>query len=368
MSEHRVVHALIGKSAENNQTTLATVFGVILVIIGTLSVSFGWHFWNWSKNVEKNQPYCCGKPRWWVGAVCVALIPTAVDAFSYSLLPLSQIAAFGALPIVWNAIISYFGWLGSDSEKLGWTDFVAFAFIIAGVVCVGLTTVAAPVQRKYLADYQEEIGGTGFIVFCSVILTGSAMWGSLHAWPWLRKVCKLDEWDEAWPMLVTALLTAAAAAVTQTFVKIISETIRELVDGASVQSLASQVTPWIGIFGGILFAASNFVLLQLFFGNERAVSLSLPAYQGLVIIFTTIAGVAFLKELEFAPGYGIAIFCVGVALILLGLTPLAIHQQQVMKQRKEVSAEQAEEANKKAEMGKTGDGDQVDKAIKTSWS
>jgi len=345
--------ALVAALASNNTTEVApsmtapiknegrvpTVVGITLVVIGTISVSCGFHCWNLSKATEGKQPCCCGKPLWWLGAICIAVIPTTVDSLSYSLLPLSEIAAFGALPIVWNAIICHFGWIGSEKEKVGIIDLCCFAAIMGGVILVSFTTVEAPHVRKFLSDYQEEISEPGFIAFGSVVFTGSLLWFLMHAWPWLRSTIQLDMWPEACPMLLTALLTAMAAAVTQTFVKLISETIREFVEGASLAQLASEPTPWIGIFGGIIFAGQNFIVMQLFFGRDRAVSLSLPAYQGLVIIFTTIAGVAFLHELKFSPGWGVGLFVTGVAIILLGLAPLAIHQQKMMSQRKQASIE-----------------------------
>ena len=250
------------------------VIGILLVVLGSLCVSIGFHFWKWSHEVEAGVPLL-RRWRWWVGLVSSMLAPLGCDAASYALLPLALIAPFGALPILFSGLFASTGWFGV-LEPLTRLDVLAMLIIAAGVTLVSCVTVSTGVSEVTLAAYGRQIAAAKFVVPAVLIFCCDAMWLAIHRLPSLARRAEPRLRTTA-ATLFTAFLAASSSSFSQVFMKVVSESLHEY--GHGTKHLLARWTTWYGLGGLVVSGGSNLFLLQLLLGPGRRINIAVPAYQ-----------------------------------------------------------------------------------------
>ena len=250
------------------------VIGIVLVVLGSLCVSVGFHFWKWSHEVEGDLPIW-KRWRWWVGLVSSMLAPLGCDAASYALLPLALIAPFGALPILFSGLFAATGWFGV-LEPLTRLDVLAMFIIASGVTLVSCVTVSTGVSEVTLTAYTRDVSRALFVVPASLILFFDVLWLTLHKLPSLSRRVEPHLQTTA-ATLFTAFLAAASSSFSQVFMKVFSESLHEWGDGS--KHLFARGITWYGLLGLIASGGTNLLLLQLLLGRGRRINIAVPAYQ-----------------------------------------------------------------------------------------
>ena len=154
---------------------------------------------------------------------------TVVDIIVFGMLPLSVIAPFAGLTIVFSLLIASTGCIGSK-ESLEPIDTLYVGLVLAGVTIVSLfgphNTGEGVPSRQILYHFRSPV----FVVFATLDLLIVAAWTAIYCLPSLHK---FKPSGRGRGMLASTVLSAYAAAtcgaMSQLFLKIVATAMSEAV-------------------------------------------------------------------------------------------------------------------------------------------
>ena len=121
--------------------------GVGLVVLGCACAAIGLTLMKSSTIHEGEKPFCF-RWRWLVGFSFLGILTTVIDVYVLGILPLSVVAPFAGLTIVFALLITVTGCL-ADAEPVSWND-LANALVeksAAPCVFVWVCRTHSPVSR-----------------------------------------------------------------------------------------------------------------------------------------------------------------------------------------------------------------------------
>ena len=298
--------------------------GVSLISIGCLSSAIGLLAMKWSATVEADRPLH-RRVRWWFGFLFLVVNATAIDVVAFGITPLSLIAPFAGLTIVFTALLASTGWL-HVREALSPADVACIAVVLLGVTLVSVYG-PHPADELPLSQMMQNFLHPQFVAFSASTLTTVVAW--LVVWkapPCAR--CRPAP-DGPVTTLLSAFTAAVCGALSQLFLKIVSVAIKVQVEGSGAPWRPGDATyplAWAALLGLAATAPTQLYLLNTTLASST-VALSVPLYQSLMILLTVTAGGIFFREFDDASAASMAVFGLSVLLVMAGLGALSLHQE-----------------------------------------
>ena len=296
----------------------ALVLGVPLIVLGCLSSALGFALMKRSGEVESHLPPWLAW-RWLLGFVCLAFLQTFCDAASLSMLPLSVVAPFAGLTIVFSLVIAASGVLSDSKEKLSTADVMAAAAVLFGVTCVSLAS-PPPSSEATLDEASDALLDPIFAV--PVLLTlGSAASCLLTTYLNRAGLCA----SRPSPLLA-AIGAASCGALSQFAIKVLSLSVQAMGGAAPSGGLMATLMAWahpvalLGV-GTLCFSAPTQLSLLQTALAARA-SLVVPLYQASLVSLTTLTGGVAFHEFRAMQSYNIAAYSAGLLVATAGLLTL----------------------------------------------
>ena len=299
--------------------------GILLICLGNLCAATGLTLMKSSTVHEGEKPFFL-RWRWLAGFSFLGVLTTVVDVYVLGFLPLSVVAPFAGLTIVFTLAIASTGLL-NEPEPLRHTDVIGIGFIIVGEVVVsvfGPHSSHGLTSAEIMADAQKPV----FAAFAAASMATVLTWVALGMLPAARERClrAAAEAGGAASLLATALSAYSAAvcgALSQLFVKVVAVTANAAGgDFTGAGSPWRQLPPYLALVGLVVTAPLQLYLLDTALTGS-AVSYAVPVYQALLILLTTVLGGVFFGEFDTMSPTGLLIFGAGVATAATGLAVLS---------------------------------------------
>lgn len=113
-----------------------TVEGIVVQVMSCLCAAIGLSFMKLS-SLRDGDSLPIQRPLWWLGFLFLSVVATALDVVVLGILPLSMVAPFAGLTIVFSITIASFGCI-TDREPLTSKDVVGAALVLLGVTSVAM--------------------------------------------------------------------------------------------------------------------------------------------------------------------------------------------------------------------------------------
>ena len=192
---------------------LASLFvGLAMATLGTLAASTGHVLFRLSSTVESDVPLMC-RWRFFIACFLVVVVLSTCNGIALALAPLSMIAPFAGISMVWSVWFGHCGLFGVH-EPLARLDVAWTALVLAGVVLVSWSESVGVRHKLSEADLLADAAEPLFI-YCWLAFV-------LAGFGWLLLPIS-NQLRASYPVAATftsALLGAAAAAFTQSFAKL----------------------------------------------------------------------------------------------------------------------------------------------------
>lgn len=281
---------------------LSASAGVALIPVGCASSSLGLLLMKSAAEEESDRPLVLS-PRWLLGFVMLGIVATVVDVIVLGILPLSVVAPFAGLTIVFSLLLARTGWLCAK-EMLSWADIKSIGLVLAGVTLVSAFGPRDEGGPPSLATLVAAMQNPRLTVFACAAL------GSAAARLQLMSSSKSGVWG---PVL-SAFAAAGCGTLSQLALKLLSTSVGSLPGSLPTLALA--------LIGLAIVAPLHLRLLNLTLSSS-AVALGVPLYQSLLICCTTAAGGILFGEFDAMPAGLLATYGAGVATATAGLALLS---------------------------------------------
>ena len=295
-------------------------FGLVLVACNTFTTAVGLLLFKRSSDLESHRSLLL-RPRFWCGIFFTVVVLAVTDSIAYSMTPLSLIAPFAGLTMVWSALLAHVGCFGFR-ERLTRTDVACTALVLAGVTLV--TSVGAhgdpdPTVAELQADFSSPL----FLCYAAFTYAAVTSWLAVSLCPCGRPYRPSPK--SVMVTMLCAYCAAACASLTQVFMKVLSSAVRVGTrDGAS---LWREPLLYIAAGGLATSAPTQLYLLNSSLASS-SVTLAVPAYQSLVIILTIATGGIFFQEFAGYTPAAAASFVAAVLMVMAGLAVLSYQHQE----------------------------------------
>lgn len=198
--------------------------GILLIILGCLSSSIGLLLMKRSTDVEETLPFH-KRWRWMGGFVFLVVNATIIDLFAYAITPLSLIAPFAGLTMVFTLILARFGLVSGVEEPLSRSQVIATVLVVVGVTIVSVAQARPASDEPGMAELLGFFYNPTFVVFATLTLSTVAIYLALLSWPPLR------HWRPPTDTCASTVLSAYCASVcgaeSQLFLKVVSVGLHE---------------------------------------------------------------------------------------------------------------------------------------------
>ena len=231
--------------------------GILLICLGNLCAATGLTLMKSSTVHEGEKPFFL-RWRWLAGFSFLGVLTTVVDVYVLGFLPLSVVAPFAGLTIVFTLAIASTGLL-NEPEPLRHTDVIGIGFIIVGEVVVsvfGPHSSHGLTSAEIMADAQKPV----FAAFAAASMATVLTWVALGMLPAARERClrAAAEAGGAASLLATAPSAYSAAvcgALSQLFVKVVAVTANAAGgDFTGAGSPWRQLPPYLALVGLVVTA------------------------------------------------------------------------------------------------------------------
>lgn len=310
------------------------LIGMQLTCLGCLSSAIGLVLIKHSTSVESNLPL--HRRRYWLFGILFLIINASViDVFAFALAPITLIAPFTGVTIVFTS------WLASSGvlfvkETLDVWDATSTGITLAGVT---ITSIYGPhdsdvpdattayryfAQPDFLACYGFllTIGGVGWAFFG--LNAVSFLRGSRDPKPASGR-------EAAGRILLYAYTAALAGSMSMLLLKVVGSAIRAHLEDVPAQD-GTRVPLVTAQLAGCFFALVCCALVQLGFLHRTLanspVTYGVPTYQTLLTLLTILLGGIFFSEFKRMGVFSMLVFASGVALALFGITLHTTHRAQ----------------------------------------
>jgi len=247
---------------------------------------------------------------------------TVIDLVAFSLTPLSLIAPFAGMTIVFSALLAASGLVsGGQKEVIGRLDALVIGIILLGVTTASLfgprSPEGEPPDMETMASYFDNPPFVAFSLVSSVIILSFVLSQFLAAGrAWINQYAVLKTF-------CTGFTAAGCGALSQMCLKIVSTALREKFNGRpALRSFAFFAS----LLGLAVFAPLQLVLLNRTLATSP-LSYAVPLYQTMLIILTILAGGTFFLEFGSMDRLHGLLFTCGVLLATLGLCLLSFRKK-----------------------------------------
>lgn len=250
--------------------------------------------------------------RWLLGFSLLGIVATTVDVIVLGMVPLSVVAPFAGLTIVFSVLLASSGLVISPAERLSRSDTGCILMVLVGVTLVsafGPHTDRTPA----LEELVSALSRPQFFLFVIVAAVASAI-----------NLCPLNlGGSAACPTWAVPVLSAFAAAscgcLSQLMLKLVSTAIGEL---HRSHGEAGGPALCFAIAGLLISAPLHLNLLNKTLAGA-ACTVSVPCYQFLMMFCTTAAGGLLFDEFASQPWPNVGAYAIGVIVAAAGLGVLA---------------------------------------------
>ena len=212
--------------------------GIILITIGCLSSAVGMLFMKWSMDVEADLQLC-RRRRWALGFFFLVVNATVIDIIAFGITPLSMIAPFAGLTIVFTSLLASTGWL-HVRERLSPTAIGCTALVLVGVTLVSIFG-PHPRDELPLVRMQANFVHPQFLGFAAVTITSVGTWLLVSTLPPCAG-CRPRS-DGMLTTFLSAWSAAVCGALSQLFLKIVAVALKVRVE----RSGHGSGSPWSGL-------------------------------------------------------------------------------------------------------------------------
>ena len=300
--ENQIETSHPGTHPDGLRMLLSASAGIALIPFGCFSSSLGLLLMKSAAEEESDRPLVLS-PRWLLGFVMLGIVATAVDVIVLGILPLSVVAPFAGLTIVFSLLLARTGWLCAK-EMLSWADVKSIGLVLAGVTLVSAFGPRDEGGPPSLATLVVAMQNPRLAVFACAALGSAAA----------RLQLMRGSQSGVWGPVMSAFAAAGCGTLSQLSLKLVSTS------GASLPG--SLPTLVLAIVGLAIVAPLHLRLLNLTLSSS-AVALGVPLYQSLLICCTTAAGGVLFGEFDAMPAGLLATYAAGVATATAGLALLS---------------------------------------------
>jgi hypothetical protein len=303
--------------------------GMQLALLGSFCSAVGLVLLKHSTNVEGGLP-CQRKKFWWIGFLFLIVNASVIDVFAFSLAPITLIAPFTGVTIVFTSWLASSGML-FVKETLDVWDATSTGITLAGVTITSMygphESVAPDMTNtwKYFSqpDFVTCVGALIIVLVFGWALVGvdavSLIKGS-------RDVKTVSARAQTGRILLYAFSAAFAGSMSMLLLKVIGTGIKNSLESNFAVPL---VTPgWLLCLCGLITCA----VVQLMFLHRTLanspVSYGVPTYQTLLTLLTILLGGIFFSEFRKQGWFTMTIFGTGVGLALFGVALHTTHRSQ----------------------------------------
>ena len=298
--------------------------GVALVIYGCWNSAMGMAFIKQSSDVERDRRCIC-RPRFWIGTLILLGNSAVVDLTTFSLLPISMIAPFAGLTIVFSLIIANTGCLG-PKETITLTDGMHISLVLIGVTVVSLFGPQSGVAEVRYEQIMSEFKSAGFILYAAINLGIVSLWVVFTCVPSLKRHLPSEQMQgQLFVTVFSAYAASTCGALSKIFLKVVAAAARQFFSDSSPSNRPGPFGEWrIYVAGALLGACA---ILQIYLLNatlaSSPVGIAVPMYQSMSIVLTILAGGAFFHEFAEVSPLSLFVFILGVACATAGLALLS---------------------------------------------
>ena len=276
--------------------------GMLLIPVGCLCSALGLLLMKGAADDRPDLPPW-RNPRWLFGFALLGVLATVVEVLVLGVLPLSVVAPFAGLTIVFSLLIASSGALAVPAERLSRADTACIALVLLGVTLVsafGPHDSGALTLPALLAAYTRA----RFAGFVAVGVTGAAI---------VLCPCAALAASALLPV-ISAFAAASCACLSQLMLKLVSTSVATLPASLGPLSLA--------LVGLICSAPLHLTLLNRTLAGS-AVTIAVPCYQFLLIVCTTAAGGLLFDEFDSQSRGSLLAYGCGVVTATAGLLGLS---------------------------------------------
>ena len=278
--------------------------GVALIPVGCASSSLGLLLMKSAAEEDSSRPLVLS-PRWLLGFVMLGIVATAVDVIVLGIFPLSVVAPFSGLTIVFSLLLARTGWLCAK-EMLSWADIKSISLMLVGVTLVSAFGPRDEGGPPSLATLVAAMLNPRLAIFSCVAL-GSAV---------ARLQLKGLNRSGVWRPVLSAFAATGCGTLSQLSLKLVSTSVGSLSLPGSLTTLALSIAA-LAIVAPLHLRLLNLTL------SSSAVALGVPLYQSLLIGCTTAAGGILFGEFDAMPAGLLATYGAGVATATAGIALLS---------------------------------------------
>ena len=288
--------------------------GVLLILIGCLCSAIGLVLMKHSTNVETALPLI-SRPYFWTGFLFLMTNAMVIDVIAFSLAPLSLVAPFSGITIVFTT------WLASSGllfikETVDVYDVTSTCVALVGVT---LTSIFGPHvsdvhDASELYSYMTKPGFRAFVaaslaalgLLWTVFVSGA---GELRAAMWYR-------------IVVFAYTSALFGSISMLLLKIVGSGIRAALETDSAFPDGFHLI-CILTLAGCAMVQLGFLHMTL---ANSPVSYGVPMYQTLLTVLSIIAGGIYFSEFRHMQPMPFLVFVGGVVISLCGVVLHSTHR------------------------------------------
>lgn len=302
----------------------SAVFGVLLSALCCFLSALGMLLMKHSAAAEDDVPLY--KRKWWaLGLLSMGALPLPINMMALSLAPISLLAPFGGLTIIFSLLLARHGFL-SVHETVSIAQVFAVGIVIVGMV---LVSVFGPQGD---ATIEEGDGAVTSVMFCTsnapfMILLAFCLVGigaTVGSWG-LPKRYRLET-TSTLNAAMLAFTAAACGALANLCVKILGVALRSLTKSDGVGRLPPQTTA-VCVALIIALASLELYVLNSVLANSP-VALAVPLFQALLITLQVATGGTFYREFDSLGGARLAGFVFGALVVVVGVTMLSYEKTQ----------------------------------------
>jgi len=304
------------------------ILGMGLCVLASVGSTFGLLLQKWAHVQQEGLPddkkwpesgAAILSPSWILGLVLLVAVPFPLDLVAFTLAPQSLVVPLTGVTLVLNQVFAPF----MLDEKVTRLDWIATGVIVTGIVCA--TAFGSHCSYTYtLSDMIDLFGAPAFVVAESLLAAVLIM---LMWWltKWGAEGCLTGEFEIMRSRSVAyGLLAGLIGGQQQIFLKASGELLETTINGRNEDW--TRYESYMIVLACIGFAVAQIMLLNKGLVLWTAVKY-LPIYNVALIVSSTTYGSIFYEEYKGIDTLGIAMFSLGVLIVVLGSLLLMLKQE-----------------------------------------
>jgi len=295
--------------------------GLVLVAVGGLSTSIGMVIMKHSSAVEtelETPRLICLRPWWVLGFLLLVIVPLPFTMVALSITPITLIAPFGGLNILFAIGLAHCGVL-SVKETISMAHMKAIVLLLLGVT---LVSIFGPhgLKETTLEDAAECYTNIPFVVLFASCMLIMLAYVSTWLLPEHRKLSETSPLS----VVLCSFTAAACGAYAQLLLKVVAEAMGRSW-GPHHDNQLDKPSFWICLASVLIFAPFELYLLNSVLASCDVVT-AVPIFQALLLTLTVATGGVFFKEFGELTDINLALFTLGGLLVGASMGWLALLQ------------------------------------------